>query len=123
MLISEGSLADVNKKLPSGVSKVTMDQFRPNFVASGCDAFDEDSWKDVYIGGVKYTNIKKCDRCILTTVNPKTGTKHPDMEPLKTLRSYRLIVPEFDQAPCFGVNFVADWTGNIHVGDEILATK
>ena len=41
MLISEGSLADVNKKLPSGVSKVTMDQFRPNFVASGCDAFDE----------------------------------------------------------------------------------
>ena len=40
-----------------------------------------------------------------------------------SVSSYRLIVPEFDQAPCFGVNFVADWTGNIHVGDEILATK
>ena len=41
MLISEASLADVNMKLPDGVTKVTMDQFRPNFVASGCKAFDE----------------------------------------------------------------------------------
>ena len=28
----------------------------------------------------------------MTTVNPQTGTKHPDMEPLKTLRRYGEII-------------------------------
>lgn len=27
-------------------------------------------------------------RCVLPTIDPETGVKHPDKEPLKTLRKY-----------------------------------
>lgn len=38
MILSEASLADLNTRL---VKKVKMDQFRPNIVVTGCDAFEE----------------------------------------------------------------------------------
>lgn len=38
MLISEASLADLNRRLEKDVH---MDNFRPNLVVTGCDAFDE----------------------------------------------------------------------------------
>lgn len=38
MILSEASLADLNTRLEK---KVKMDQFRPNVVVTGCDAFEE----------------------------------------------------------------------------------
>ncbi|XP_072615666.1 mitochondrial amidoxime reducing component 2 isoform X2 [Vulpes vulpes] len=38
MILSEASLADLNTRLEK---KVKMDQFRPNIVVTGCDAFEE----------------------------------------------------------------------------------
>ncbi|XP_028178360.1 mitochondrial amidoxime-reducing component 1-like [Ostrinia furnacalis] len=35
-----------------------------------------------------------CTRCAITTMDPETGARHPDSEPLKTLRSYRLMEGE-----------------------------
>lgn len=38
MILSEASLVDLNARLEK---KVKMDQFRPNIVVTGCDAFEE----------------------------------------------------------------------------------
>lgn len=38
MILSEASLADLNTRLEK---KLKMDQFRPNIVVTGCDAFEE----------------------------------------------------------------------------------
>ena len=40
-LIGQESLRDLNERLPEKRGKVTMDQFRPNFVITGCPAYDE----------------------------------------------------------------------------------
>jgi len=37
--------------------------------------------------------------------------------------SYRLVVPEFKDAPAFGVMLVAEKLGTVHVGDKVYATK
>ncbi len=81
---------------------VTNRNFRPNIVVAGCPPFDEDRWLQLRIGDAEFTCFKPCTRsvfsnsviplfpcrCILTTVNPETGAKHPDMQPLRTLREY-----------------------------------
>ena len=107
MLLSKESMDSLNERL---VDKVIMDQFRPNIVVSGCPAFDEDTWYDVWIGDAKFTNVKPCKRwlfrvsqtfgvfpkfslacgstrCTMVTVDPRTGKRHPKLEPLKTLRT------------------------------------
>ena len=49
LLISEASLADLNARLPQ---PLPMDRFRPNFVVSGCNAYDEDRWAQIQIGDI-----------------------------------------------------------------------
>lgn len=49
----------------------------------------EDGWSYVRIGEAVFRNVKLCARCVFTTVDPDKGEKDANMEPLKTLRSYR----------------------------------
>ena len=37
--------------------------------------------------------------------------------------SYRLVIPEFKDAPAFGVMLVGEQTGVVRVGDKVYATK
>ncbi|KAK5969537.1 MOSC domain-containing protein [Trichostrongylus colubriformis] len=63
-------------------------------------------------------------RCITTTVDPISGIKNPSLEPLKTLRKYRL-APEgpmrelFKECPIFGVDAGLITPGYIHVGQTV----
>ncbi len=66
MLIGEGSLAELNGRI---AKKVTMRNFRPNFVARGCSAFDEDSWTHFTIGTTKFLNIKPGTRFVKIRLN------------------------------------------------------
>ena len=86
LLISQASLDDLNSRLEQPVS---MARFRPNIVVSGCGAYAEDGWGDFSVGGVSLKGVKNCSRCIFTTVDPETGVKNIDVEPLKTLSGYR----------------------------------
>jgi len=119
MLISEGSLADLNKRCRSTVS---MRQFRPNIVVSGNEPFVEDTWKTIRIGEVMFEVVKPCSRCIFTTINPKTAEKHQTQEPIATLQQYR-------QAESgdvmFGQNLVPLNQGKISINDtvEVIATQ
>ena len=82
-LMNEASVNDLNERLEE---PVTSQQFRLNFLVKGCNPFEEDNWEWVKIGQVIFQNIRPCNRCKLTTINPETGIKHPKMEPLVTLR-------------------------------------
>jgi hypothetical protein len=118
LLIGESSLADLNEKLEK---KLPMNRFRPNFVVSGSEAFAEDFWKKIRIGNTIFHVVKPCARCVMTTIEQKTG--EPDgKEPLKTLASYR----NKNGKVLFGQNLIAEsWGETIRVGDkvEILEMK
>lgn len=121
MLTTQASLDDLNSKLETDVSHLN---FRPVIVVDKCEAWDEDKWLDLQIGIVRLQCFKPCTRCILTTVNPATGTIDGEMQPLKKLRQFRL-APEgrmrdqFKDSPIFGVNAGVDEPGYIHVGQTV----
>ena len=110
LLISEGSLSDLNSRLEL---PVPMSRFRPNLVVSGCEAYAEDQWKKIKIGDIEFELVKPCSRCIMTTIDERT-LKY-GKEPLKTLAGYKR--NEF--GVCFGQNIVHQNTGLLHVGDSV----
>lgn len=58
----------------------------------------------------------------MTTVDPNTGVKSKDGEPLKTLRKFRSF-GELKGSPAFGVNTTPDVLGMVKVGDPVYAIK
>lgn len=114
LLISEASLADLNERLEQ---PVPMNRFRPNVVIKGCDAFAEDTWRQIKIGSIVFDVAKACSRCSVPGVEQTTGEQ--GKEPLKTLATYR----RWDHAIWFGQNLIAQREGTLSVGDtvEILA--
>lgn len=114
LIIGQASLDLLNAKLPEALP---MRRFRPNFVFSGSHPHEEDAWKLVKIGGVGFEGKKKCGRCVLTTVDPETGTKGP--EPLKTLATYR----KENNGIYFGENLVALEEGWVREGDKVTVLE
>lgn len=110
LIIGQESLNDLNSRLDM---PVPMNRFRPNFVFTGGEPFDEDRWKEFAIGKNRFVAVKPCSRCVLTTVNQDTGEK--GVEPLKTLSTYRRV----ENKTYFGQNLIAlDYT-EVHVNDVI----
>lgn len=111
LIIGQNSLDDLNKRL---TSPVPINRFRPNFVFSGGDPYEEDSWKNFTIGVNHFTVVKPCARCVLTTVDQETGEK--GTEPLLTLSTYR----RRDNKVFFGQNLVSLDHHFVSVGDAII---
>lgn len=112
LVISQASLNDLNSKLELPVS---MNNFRPNIIVNGCDAYAEDNWKQIRIGEVVFDAVKRCSRCVLTTVDPKTGIKSDKGQPLKTLSQYR----KEDGGVLFGMNLIPRSKGLIRINDNL----
>lgn len=114
LLTSDASLNDLNRRL----SVPVLDRnFRPNIVVAGeMEPFAEDFWDEIKIGDISMQVAWGCSRCILTTVDPLTGTKSDDMEPVKTLKTFRTAA---DKNFYFGQNIIPQTQGIIHVGDEV----
>lgn len=110
LIIGHSSLDDLNNKL---TKPITMQRFRPNFVFTGGQPYEEDHWTNFSIGDVNFAGVKNCSRCVLTTVDPETGEK--GTEPLKTLSSYR----KRGNKIYFGQNVLAITEGIVHAGDTI----
>ncbi|GMS96293.1 hypothetical protein PENTCL1PPCAC_18468 [Pristionchus entomophagus] len=123
MITTEGSLKALNEQLERPVTSVT---FRGNIVVDQCAAWDEDKWAEIRIGDAHLQCFAPCTRCVLTTVDPVTGEKYADMQPLKKLREFRL-APEgkmreaHGQSPVFGVNAGLAKPGYIHIGQTVYA--
>lgn len=110
LLISQGSLEDLNSRLQQ---PVTMNRFRPNLVVSGIEPFAEDHWKKIRIGEVVFELVKPCSRCVMTTVNPETAEK--GKEPLATLSQYRTQANKV----MFGQNVLHRSLGELSVGMKV----
>ncbi|XP_053304602.1 mitochondrial amidoxime-reducing component 1-like [Spea bombifrons] len=119
MLLSETSLEDLNRRLEEPVSLMN---FRPCIVVSGCEAFAEDGWDDIRVGTSRMKRTMACGRCVLTTVNPNTGVMSRK-EPLDTLRTFRESDPTlshlYKTAPLFGQYYGVEKTGTLKVGDPV----
>ncbi|WKY05504.1 hypothetical protein Q1695_006037 [Nippostrongylus brasiliensis] len=83
MITTQASLDDLNSRLDK---KVTTGNFRPVIVIDKCPAWDEDRWLDLQIGETKLQCFKPCNRCVLITVDPVTGVKDNNTQPLRKLR-------------------------------------
>ena len=83
---------------------LSINRFRANFIISGCAAFDEDTWAEIWIGDVKLHNMKPCQRCSNTLVDPASGEKHAKFEPLRTLNKYThshtITISHHNPQPC-----------------------
>ena len=112
LLIGQASLDDLSARIGR---PLTMSRFRPNLVVSGCDAFAEDGWQRIRIGGVVFRIAKPCERCVFTTVDPETGRKGEDQEPLRTLATYR----KTPAGVIFGQNLIAEGSGELALGMEL----
>jgi uncharacterized protein YcbX len=85
---------------------------------AGASAFAEDHWRRIRVAAVEFDVPTPCDRCVMTTVDPATGDKHPALEPLRTLSGYRR---DRERGILFGVNLIARGNGTIAVGDTVEA--
>lgn len=111
LVIGQSSLNDLNTRLEK---PVLMNRFRPNLVFTGGEAYEEEQWFEVQIGKATFWGVKPCARCILTTIDQKTGEK-TGKEPLYTLSTYR----KAGKRILFGQNLLVSVLDKIQVGDEI----
>jgi uncharacterized protein len=110
LLISQESLADLNRRLEV---PLPMNRFRPNLVIAGGEPFGEDRMAPFGIGAVRFTAVKPCDRCVVTTTDQETAER--GLEPLRTLATFR----RWDGKVFFGQNVVHEGTGRLRVGDSL----
>ncbi|MBX9914905.1 MAG: MOSC domain-containing protein [Pseudomonadaceae bacterium] len=112
LLIGEASLDDLSARVGRPLEML---RFRPNLVVSGSAAYAEDSWQRIRIGALEFRLVKGCSRCIMTTLDPVTGERSADREPLVTLKTYR----ERDGEVYFGQNLLHSGPGELEIGMPI----
>ena len=114
LLISEGSLADLNRRLEH---PLPMNRFRPNLVVRGCSPYAEDGWRRITIAGIVFHVVKPCSRCITTTVNQRresgAGSRSRPSRPTGATGDKVL----------FGQNLVHEGIGQLAVGDEVVVVE
>lgn len=114
MLINQASMDELNSHLDHLVKPL---QFRPSIVINGPKAYEEDNFKWIRIGDTIFRGLRPCTRCIFTNINPETGERHPDREPLETLIKNRTIIP--NESPVMGLHAALRQPGKISIGDEV----
>ena len=112
LIIGEETLNDLNRRLNIPIA---MDQFRPNIVFSGGEAFSEDQWHSITIANTQFEATKRCSRCVMITINQTTAKT--DAEPLKVLSNYR----KWNNKVYFGqfLKLMTKEGEKLSVGDEI----
>jgi uncharacterized protein len=126
LLVSEKSLDEVNALLET---PVTMENFRPNIIVKNCAAFEEDTWRQVTLGGVEMTVTQPCSRCVLPNTHPITGIRDNKLSVSKALRQFRtgkhlgLDGEDMDVTTFFGVHLdnhnMGDDENIVAVGEEL----
>jgi uncharacterized protein YcbX len=114
LLTSTASLAVLDDWIAEmGGDRVPMTRFRPNVVVEGTEPWAEDGWRRVRIGGQVFRMVKRCGRCVMTTVDAERGM-FAGQQPLRALRKHR----REDKEVFFGVNLIPDTVGSIKVGED-----
>jgi len=106
LLIGQASLDDLSARVGRPLEML---RFRPNLVVAGSAPYAEDGWTRIRIGELEFRVVKGCSRCIMTTLDPQTGERSADREPLSTLKGYR----EREGEVYFGQNLIACGEGRL----------
>ena len=109
LLIGQASLDDLSQRIGRPMEML---RFRPNLVISGSEPYAEDQWRRIRIGALELRLVKGCSRCIMTTLDPQTGERSSDREPLATLKTYR----EREGEVYFGQNLLHSGPGELQLG-------
>jgi uncharacterized protein len=109
LLIGQASLDDLSARVGRPLEML---RFRPNVVVAGTAAYAEDEWRRIRIGDLEFRVAKGCSRCIMTTLDPQTGERSADREPLTTLQQYRAREGQV----YFGQNLIACGEGQLSLG-------
>lgn len=109
LLIGQASLDDLSARVGRPLEML---RFRPNLVISGSEPYAEDQWRRIRIGALEFRLVKGCSRCIMTTLDPQTGERSSDREPLATLKTYR----EREGEVYFGQNLLHSGPGELQLG-------
>lgn len=112
LLIGQASLDDLSQRVGQPLAML---RFRPNLVVSGAEPYAEDGWKRIRIGEVEFEVAKPCSRCIMITVDPQTGERAAEREPLATLRTYR----QREGQVYFGQNLLPRGVGELQIGMSV----
>ena len=113
LVTNDASLATLNAHLPTLIG---MDRFRTNIAIAGAAPWAEDTWTRLRIGTAEFRVIHPCARCIVTTVDQRTGERPIRTEPLRTLSTLHR---DPGGEITFGQNLIPERLGVIHVGDEV----
>jgi len=111
----------INESSAEALTALAEDQldarrFRSNLTISGAPAWDEDQWKRIKIGDIRFEVATPCARCRFTTRDPDTAAIHPQQEPLRTLARYRR---GEDGEVYFGQYLVPLNSGVVQIGDTL----
>lgn len=115
LIIGQSSLDDLNNRLENPVN---INRFRPNFVFTDGEPFEEDAWHEFTVGNIRFFGVKPCARCIMTTIDQETGEKK-GKEPLTTLNKYR----KAGHKILFGQNVLISQLGTVSVGDNVTVVS
>jgi len=109
LLIGQASVDELSQRVGRPMEML---RFRPNLVIKGSAAFAEDGWKRIRIGALEFRVLAPSVRCIFTTLDPQTGERSADREPLRTLKTYR----QKEGEVLFGQNLAVDGSGVLELG-------
>jgi uncharacterized protein YcbX len=122
------NLASLNKVndalLYAGLPKVTIENFRPNIVIEGLDAFVEHSINELQHNEYRFKFCYACERCIIPTIDINTGKRNPAKQPFSLIAEINSM-PENPRAPAFGENAILTVGHNqtIHTSDQLTAIE
>lgn len=85
LVLSQASIDDLAARVGKPLE---VERFRPNLVIGGVAPYAEDAASGLTVGAARFTLTKACTRCVITTIDPRTGGRDGD-EPLRTLKTYR----------------------------------
>jgi len=109
-ILGTASINSLNDKLEN---KIDASRFRSTILLETQTPHEEDNWTDFKLGGLAFRMVKPCTRCVVTTIDQKTGTA--SKEPLKTLNNYRKVGNHI----LFSMNAICLEEGNLSVGDTL----
>lgn len=112
-ICSRASVDDVGMR--GGVDQLDSRRFRMLVEIDDVAAFEEDGWsgKRIRLGDAVVQVGEQMPRCVLTTIDPDTGTK--DFPTLDVLASYRKV----GQQLMFGMYGEVEEPGIVRVGDPV----
>ncbi len=114
LIVSEASMNALNREMNL---QLGIERFRPNLVISQCEAYAEDSWREISINNIDFRLPKPCSRCIVPTVDPVTAKT--GKEPLRTLNRCR----KWNKQVYFGQNALHDNSGELSIGNKVQITQ